>query len=119
VLRLEDAPDARARLQSRQLRSLTLYFPDVVDALATSFRDVVLDGELVVYRDGRPDFTALQRRLVSPHAGADTPASFLVLDVLEMPGLPRGRARRSSLWSPHRLLRLRGMKAPVVRAARV
>lgn len=35
------------------------FFPDVVDALGTSFRDVVLDGELVVCRDGRLDFTAL------------------------------------------------------------
>ncbi len=32
------------RLQSRQLRSLTPFFPDVVDALGTWFRDVVLDG---------------------------------------------------------------------------
>jgi ATP-dependent DNA ligase len=32
------------RLQSRQQRSLTPFFPDVVDALGTWFRDVVLDG---------------------------------------------------------------------------
>jgi hypothetical protein len=31
-------------LQSRQQRSLTPFFPDVVDALGTWFRDVVLDG---------------------------------------------------------------------------
>jgi ATP-dependent DNA ligase len=34
----------RVRLQSRQLRSLTPFFPDVFDALGTWFRDVVLDG---------------------------------------------------------------------------
>jgi ATP-dependent DNA ligase len=32
------------RLQSRQLRSLTRFFPEVVDALGAWFRDVVLDG---------------------------------------------------------------------------
>lgn len=32
------------RLQSRQQRSLTRFLPDMVDALGTSFRDVVLDG---------------------------------------------------------------------------
>jgi ATP-dependent DNA ligase len=31
-------------LQSRQLRSLTRFFPEVVDALGAWFRDVVLDG---------------------------------------------------------------------------
>jgi hypothetical protein len=70
--------EGRVRLQSRQLRSLTPFFPDVVDALGTWFRDVVLDGELVVCRDGRLDFTALQRRLVNPRAAAEAPASFRV-----------------------------------------
>lgn len=78
--------DGRVRLQSRQLRSLTPFFPDVVDALGTWFRDVVLDGELVVCRGGRLDFTALQRRLVNPRAVAGAPASFLVFDVLEAGG---------------------------------
>jgi ATP-dependent DNA ligase len=83
------------RLQSRQLRSLTPFFPDVVDALAASFRDVVFDGELVVCRDGRLDFTALQRRLVSPRAAMEAPASFLVFDVLEAGGTDlRGYAYR-------------------------
>jgi hypothetical protein len=38
----------RARLQSRQQRSLTKYFPEIVAALGDHFDDVVLDGELVV-----------------------------------------------------------------------
>ncbi|TWF78219.1 ATP dependent DNA ligase-like protein [Pseudonocardia hierapolitana] len=74
------------RLQSRQLHSLTPFFPDVVDALGTWFRNVVLDGELVVCGDGRLDFTALQRRLASSRVAAEAPASFLVFDVLEAGG---------------------------------
>jgi ATP-dependent DNA ligase len=70
----------RARLQSRQQRPLTRYFPEIVAALGEHFSDVVLDGELVVCRDGRLDFTALQRRLASPRAAAEAPASFLVFD---------------------------------------
>jgi ATP-dependent DNA ligase len=34
----------RARLQSRQLRPLTDYFPEVVAALEETFADVALDG---------------------------------------------------------------------------
>jgi ATP-dependent DNA ligase len=93
--------DGRAQLQSRQLRSLTRFFPEVVDALTTWFRDVVLDGELVVCRGGGLEFTALQRRLASPRAAVEAPASFLVFDVLEAGGTDlRGysyRVRRAVL----------------------
>jgi ATP-dependent DNA ligase len=93
--------DDRIWLQSRQLRSLTRFFLEVVDALGASFRDVVLDGELVVCRDGRLDFTALQSRLARPHAAGVPPASFLVFDVLEAGGTDlRGypyRVRRAVL----------------------
>jgi ATP-dependent DNA ligase len=34
----------RARLQSRQQRPLTRYFPEIVAALGEHFDDVVLDG---------------------------------------------------------------------------
>jgi ATP-dependent DNA ligase len=51
-------------LQSRQQRPLTRYFPEVAAALAAQpAPGSVLDGELVVYRTGRLDFTALQRRI--------------------------------------------------------
>ncbi|MHA6631836.1 ATP-dependent DNA ligase [Pseudonocardia sichuanensis] len=78
----------RARLQSRRLRSLTRYFPEVVEALTGWFAgDVVLDGELVVVsRGGRLDFTALQRRLTTARAAADAPASYLAFDALHAGG---------------------------------
>jgi ATP-dependent DNA ligase len=52
-------------LQSRQCRSLTRYFPEIVAAVAELDVDVVLDGELVCWNEGRVDFAALQRRLHS------------------------------------------------------
>jgi ATP-dependent DNA ligase len=45
-----------------------------------------INGELVVCRAGRLDFTALQGRLASPLAAAVAPASFLAFDVLEAGG---------------------------------
>src|SRR3954463_10863548 len=59
--------DHGVHLQSRQLRNLTAGFPDVAAAVA-QFDDVVLDGELVVWRAGRLDFDALQDRLRSGQA---------------------------------------------------
>lgn len=82
----------RALLQSRQLRPLTCYFPEVAAGLVEQLAaGAVLDGELVIYRNGRLDFTALQRRIHTSamHAarrGAATPATFVVFDVLALAG---------------------------------
>jgi ATP-dependent DNA ligase len=51
---------ARVALQSRQQRPLTRYFPEIVAALEQLDTAVVLDGELVLWREGRLDFAALQ-----------------------------------------------------------
>jgi ATP-dependent DNA ligase len=77
-------------LQSRQLRNLTAGFPDVAAAVA-KLGDVVLDGELVVWRAGRFDFAALQDRLRSGAARvhgltAAAPAAFVVFDLLARNG---------------------------------
>src|SRR6188768_2982782 len=50
----------RVALQSRQKKALTGYFPEVVAAIVEQVpAGTVLDGELVVYRDGGCDFAAL------------------------------------------------------------
>ena len=77
-------------LQSRQLRELTASFPDVAAAVA-KLGDVVLDGELVVWRAGRFDFAALQDRLRSGRARvqglvAAAPAAYVVFDLLAWNG---------------------------------
>lgn len=51
------------RLQSRNLRDLTPAYPEL-DSMPrwVKAREAILDGELVAFRDGRPDFGALQDR---------------------------------------------------------
>jgi ATP-dependent DNA ligase len=79
----------RVKLQSRQERSLTRYFPEVVAALAELAVDVVLDGELVLWRQGQLDFGALQQRLRPADSRAAVlahtmPTTYVVFDVLAM-----------------------------------
>ncbi|HEY6797749.1 MAG TPA: ATP-dependent DNA ligase [Kineosporiaceae bacterium] len=77
-------------LGSRTGRPLTRYFPDVVAAVREHAPTrCVLDGEIVLARDGRLDFDALQLRL---HPAASrvallaeqTPAALVTFDVLAL-----------------------------------
>jgi ATP-dependent DNA ligase len=77
------------RLFSRRPNDLAHYVPDVAAALASQLpADVVVDGELVIWSDGRLGFAALQERLTAgptrlrEMVGA-LPASFIAFDVLE------------------------------------
>ncbi|QYN41160.1 hypothetical protein K1T35_48350 (plasmid) [Pseudonocardia sp. DSM 110487] len=77
----------RARLQSRQLRPLTDYFPEVVAALEETFADVALDGELVVCGpDARLDFGALTRRIAGARRGDIGQVSYVIFDALSAGG---------------------------------
>ena len=82
----------RVRLQSRQQRGLTRYFPEIVAAVDALDVDVVLDGELVLWHRAQLDFSALQQRIhpAESRAGAlarSMPASYVVFDLLEVPGM--------------------------------
>ena len=75
-------------LQSRDLRPLDRYFPDLHDALLERVpKSCVLDGEIVIATKHGLDFDALQLRL-HPAASrvaklaAATPASFVAFDLL-------------------------------------
>jgi hypothetical protein len=75
-------------LQSHQQRPLSDAFPDITTTLAPlTEHQVVLDGEIVVWRAGRLDFAALQDRLRSGPArvrelAAAAPAAYVVFDLL-------------------------------------
>jgi ATP-dependent DNA ligase len=79
-------------VQSRDLRPLDRYFPELHDAFARRLPPgVVLDGEIVIASDGSLDFDALQLRL-HPAASRvaklarETPAAFVAFDLLAVDG---------------------------------
>ena len=78
----------------------------------------MLDGELVVYRDGRCDFAALQRRVSGrPHLALA--ASFVVFDVLALAGRDlRGLPYRKRRKRLRRLLDRRRAAAALMPATR-
>jgi ATP-dependent DNA ligase len=78
----------RIYIQSRDLRPLDRYFPELHDILRASLPTrCVIDGEIVIAGERGLDFEALQLRL-HPAASrvnklaAETPASFVAFDVL-------------------------------------
>ncbi|BCS31866.1 ATP-dependent DNA ligase [Luteitalea sp. TBR-22] len=79
-------------LQSRDLKPLDRYFPEVHDALVRGLPDgCVVDGEIVIATPSGLDFDALQMRL-HPAASRverlarETPASFVAFDLLAEAG---------------------------------
>ncbi|AXT84871.1 ATP-dependent DNA ligase [Aeromicrobium sp. A1-2] len=77
-------------LASRSAKSLTRYFPEIVEAIrAETPPRCVLDGEIFLAIDGRLDFDALSQR-IHPAASrvtmlsVETPASFVAFDLLAL-----------------------------------
>jgi ATP-dependent DNA ligase len=93
--------------QSRDLKPLDRYFPELADPLRASLPErCVLDGEVVIAKDGALDFEALLLRIhpaasrVNMLAG-ESPASFIAWDLLalgddDLRAVPQGE-RRSRL----------------------
>lgn len=75
-------------IRSRNQRPFARYFPEIVEALrALPETRVVLDGELLVFRDDLADFEALMMRLHPSESrvrelAAETPATYVLFDVL-------------------------------------
>ncbi|WP_454700045.1 ATP-dependent DNA ligase [Arthrobacter humicola] len=108
--------DNGATLWSRQGKDLTRYFPELVAAIAAAVPSgCVIDGEAVIWSQGRLDFSALQQRLGAgpktlPGLVRETPASYAAFDVLAVAGhdareLPLSQRRAlleelASGWKP-------------------
>jgi ATP-dependent DNA ligase len=81
-----------AELWSRNGSNLSSHFPDLIAAAEAQLAaGVVLDGEAVVWLDGRLNFDQLQRRMVSRPAVAaklarEHPASYVAFDLLTLDG---------------------------------
>ena len=109
----------RARLLSRNENDVTVSFPELAalaDDPACRGRDLLLDGEVVAFLDGRPVFGALADRMhvknvvKAEKAAARNPVTLMVFDLLaldgeELTGLPledrRARLESLGLDGPH------------------
>jgi len=93
-------------LWSRGEELITERFPEIADRAHSLPDGIVLDGEILVWREGAPQpFALLQKRVtrksVTPRVLQDAPAVFLAYDILESDGkdqrLHPQRERRSQL----------------------
>ncbi len=77
-------------IQSRELKPLNRYFPELEDPLRANLPEkVILDGEIVIATDGVLDFDALLLRIHPAKSRAallarSTPASFVAFDCLAL-----------------------------------
>jgi DNA ligase-1 len=81
----------RVILYSRDLNEVTAAFPEVVATAETVPHDVLLDGELLAFKDGvvRPFFELqhrLGRKVVSAQLLAEVPVIFVAFDMLYLDG---------------------------------
>ncbi|WP_172382767.1 ATP-dependent DNA ligase [Streptomyces sp. MNP-20] len=89
-----DGPEVE--IGSRGTKSLTRYFPELVEALRERLpQRCVLDGEIVLARGGRLDFDALTERIHPADSrvrllAERTPASYVAFDVLALFDEPLG-----------------------------
>ncbi|MGH3279549.1 MAG: DNA polymerase ligase N-terminal domain-containing protein, partial [Trebonia sp.] len=85
----------RLRLVSRTGKDITATYPELsAFGHATGYKQVLLDGEIVAFTGGRPDFEALQPRMhVSSASQAlrlaeQVPVTYLAFDLLQVDGRP-------------------------------
>ena len=114
---------SQVALFSRTLDDVTAQFPEIASALATLPGSFLVDGEVLAWRDGRPDsFFRLQRRLgrkaPEPEVLEEVPVAFMAYDCLAREGRPlfeeawTKRRRELEAISPDGALRV----SPVFRA---
>src|SRR5437868_8843059 len=82
---------SRVILYSRDLNEVTSAFPEVVEAGQRVPHDVLLDGELLAFKDGsvRPFFELqhrLGRKVVSAQLLSEVPVTFVAFDLLYLDG---------------------------------
>lgn len=110
--------DGRVLIRSRHGTDMTPGFPEIAqaaEALPDAVGDLLLDGELVIWHDGRLAFERLQSRLGRRQSAirrlaAESPAGFVAFDLLHL-GAERTadepyrvrRARLESLFADFRL----------------
>ena len=78
----------RLQILTRNDNDVTRSFPELTE-LSRLASDVVLDGEIIVMKGGRPDFQAVAKRIQATKQGdiergaLETPCTYVVFDILE------------------------------------
>ena len=102
---LVDVRGGRATVWSRTERDVTAAFPEL-DGLASAYDDMLLDGEVVAFEEGRPSFHALADRMHVTSRGkavklvASRPVTLIVFDLLRL----FGEDLTGQPWSARRAL---------------
>ncbi|MDN5718417.1 MAG: non-homologous end-joining DNA ligase [Janibacter sp.] len=102
---LAEAKGGGLTLTSRSGRDVTVAFPELVP-LADLYDDMLLDGEVVSFVDGRPSFAALADRMhvadarKAARAAIARPVTFVVFDVVRL----LGQDLSAQPWSARRAL---------------
>jgi len=114
------------KIFSRRLEEMTRSFPEVVEAASRISHDVVLDGEIVAFREGEGplSFQLIQRRLRRADVEESkriAPIRYYCFDILYHDGSPihreSFRARRALLWGVLKGTSLRRADSKTVRTA--
>jgi DNA ligase-1 len=113
--------EAQVWIWSRGEELVTERFPEVVEAARALPDGTVLDGEIVVWREGRPaPFNLLQQRIarktLNKRVLADAPVAFIAYDLLEWQGDDRrGRPQHERRAMLETALRGTGLQvSPIV-----
>ncbi len=105
---LVDIREGRIRLTSRTERDVSTAFPELLTDAAglAAYDDLLLDGEVVSMRSGKPSFAALAERFnvsdteTATRLAAQAPVTLMIFDVLRVAGtatLPRPLMQRREL----------------------
>lgn len=82
----------RTVLRNKRNRDVTNVYPELGNIFKCAKKRCILDGELVVLKNGKPDFSALQRRSLTEDrfkiklAARKNPAQFVAFDILYIDG---------------------------------
>ncbi|MDD1716585.1 MAG: non-homologous end-joining DNA ligase [Methanolinea sp.] len=83
--------NGRTYLQNRRMADITAKYPEIVERLRVAApADCALDGELVIFRGGKPLISALQSRELQDDRfkigllARSLPASFILFDILRL-----------------------------------
>ncbi len=87
--------EGSVRLQNRQLKDRTLQYPETYGLPdRVGFSQGILDGEMVVLREGKPSFPSILKRDLSANPARiqtltqTLPAAYFIFDLLYMDGKP-------------------------------